>query len=177
MQVSPINNNFAPSFAAIKSIGNFTETQTELDIKLKNILNEPHKDLKNKTPNQYYEKKGYNFVIKPIADDKVGLSMQKNMTITLTNGARSYDCTEEIPIGEHYDNNQLRTEDIIDVYNKAHKRNQNMLIGLFGGTVLALLLTLGLSQFQGVKVASIQTVEKIGAMTDSIYNKIASILK
>ncbi len=176
MQILPINKNFAPSFAAIKSIGNFTEKQTELDIQLKNILNEPHKDL-HKTPNKYSEKKGYNFVIKPIGDDKVCLSMQKNMTITLTNGARSYDCTEEIQIGDHDDNNPLRAEDIIHVYNKSHRRNQNMLIGMFCGTVLALSLTLGLSQFKGAKAASIQTVEKIGAMTDSIYNKIASILK
>lgn len=174
MQISPINYSYAPSFAAIKSLGSFTEKQTELDMQLKNVLNEPNKSLKNKTPTNYYGKKGYDFVIQPLSNDAVELSMRKDMKIIGTGINRSYTWSEEIHIGEYNDNAPLVTEDIIGTY-KSHKSNQNMLIGILGFATAAMIF-LCLSHCRGAKSAALESAGKAGETIDSMYNKFTNIV-
>ena len=176
MKLAPINEYYSPSFGAVKSIGEYTEKQMNLDFELKNILKNPYKSIRNKTPANYYGSKGYDFLIQPVSTDRVQLSMCKDLKIIYDGIKRSYTCSEEINIGEHCDNAPLNVDDIKCTYNH-HNGNKNTYIGLFSGLLIVLSMALGFSQYKGTRVASMQTIEKVSALTDSIYNKLASVFK
>ena len=174
MQISPINKSYAPSFGEIFSKGESTEKQSELINELKNQLREPNENLNNKTPEEYYGKKQYSFVIETLPDNAVALFLEKNLRTIGAGTNREYTYSEAIKVGEYDSEHKLDINDIKTAH-KEDRNTKNLLMAILGFATAAMLFA-GISQCKGAKSAALESAGKAGETIDSIYNKFTNVV-
>lgn len=175
MQVLPINKSFAPSFGEIKCRGNSSEKQIELDWQIKTYLRTPNKDCNNKTPEKYYEQKGFDIGITSMPNgNTVNVSLYKRDKKTKNLDHQSFFLRKEINIGDYSNPEELNAKEIKDKYEASRSffYNHSKILSV----AAAVILVAGLSQIKGTKAAALQTSEKVSVTMDSIYNKLTNIL-
>ncbi len=176
MQVLPINKNFAPSFGEIKSKGNSSEKQMVLVHQIKTFLRTENKDFNNKTPEKYYQRKGYDIGLISLPDmEKVNVSLYKRNNKRETNlSQESFFSRKRTDINDYSSSEELNTKTMKEKYNASRGFLYNNL-GVLSFAAAVLLLA-GISQIKGAKAAALETSQKFGVTIDSIYNKLENIL-
>lgn len=174
MQVQAINTyNNKTSFGGIFQPKNvtFNRLQKPLADKITKALREPLPEFKGKTPEKFYESKGYDFSIEPYFRDSVSLTAYKGMKEIGTGIDRRYTYYDRVYIGGYDKNSEFRISDVeTSIKEKTTSIWGSIAVSL--AAISTLLLGATLATKQNTQEATKPLIENV----DSVANKAKAIL-